>query len=92
VKSSDFGHSENLGIAALKNFLIMHESASGLEANSKNQYFNYLQFDVQTKSFECRDPQYLDNALTSLLILTRLSRVNGFGLKYYFTKDKLVHS
>lgn len=90
VHSSDFGHSENLGVAALKNFLVMHENSFNAICKTKNSYFSHLHFDEQTKSFECKDPQHMDNALIQLKVLKRLSRLNGFKLRFSFRKDKLV--
>jgi hypothetical protein len=87
VKAIDFGVSENLGIDALKKFLLMHEDRSfgGMYSN-----------DLAQKDFiELKDPFYNPHVVSVLMTLMRHLSVNGvraksqLQLKILFYKDTI---
>jgi hypothetical protein len=87
VNAVDFGVSENLGIDALKKFLLMHEDRIFGEMYSN---------DLAQKDFiELKDPFYNPHVVSALMTLMRHLGVNGvraksqLQLKILFYKDTI---
>ena len=85
VKAVDFGVSENLGIDALKKYLLMHEDRIFGELHSN---------DLAQKDFiELEDPFYNPHVVSELMTLMRHLCVNGVRaksqLKILFFKDTI---
>ena len=80
VQSKDFGVSENLGIDALKKFLLMHEDRT-LSATSSQK------MDESMRFYETIDPFYSKAALTELMTLKRHADWSGLNIVVKFWKD-----
>jgi hypothetical protein len=80
VRAQDFGVSENLGIDALKKFLLMHEERTLDSAPNVNA-------EVSAKIKEVIDPFYSKTALKELMTLKRHSAWSGLNIKVKFWKD-----
>lgn len=79
VKSHDFGHSENLGVQTLKNFLLMHED------NKSNDVSTGIA--ISKDEHEIWDAFYNPNAVDDLMILKRHTALSGLKLRLRFWKD-----
>lgn len=77
VRAADFGHSENLGVQALKNFLLMHEHVS-----SKTETISENTLDVFDQFYE-------PHALASLMTLVRHAHWSGLQISLRFLKDSI---
>jgi hypothetical protein len=78
VRAHDFGHSENPGVQALKNFLMMHENREkSLNATVQNE-------------LEIVDPFYDHDAVVNLMTLKRHADWSGLNMKLKFLKDEAV--
>ena len=79
VKAPDFGVSENLGIDALKKFLLMHE----------NRIFGEKPSDQvkENASIELIDPFYSANVVSELMTLKRHADWSGLKVQVRFWKD-----
>jgi hypothetical protein len=82
VTAQDFGLSENMGVQALKNFLLMHENrnfqASNNGASSNND-----------STYEIIDPFYRVDAVRYLMTLKRHAYLSGLNINIRFFKDAL---
>ncbi len=80
VKAEDFGVSENLGIDALKKFLLMHENRIFSERPSKQSR--------QNDSIELINPFYSAHVVSELMTLKRHADWSGLQVKVKFWKDE----
>lgn len=79
VRAEDFGVSENLGIDALKKFLLMHEHRIFGETASNQVSHN--------DSIELLDPFYSTHVVSELMTLKRHADWSGLKMKVRFWKD-----
>ncbi len=77
VQVEDFGFSENLGVQALKNFLIMHSKTQKSESSYEAEY-------------RIVDPFYKHNCIDELMTLKRHAALSGLKVRIVFTKDDLI--
>jgi len=80
VQYADFPASENLGVQALKNFLLMHELP-------QNQYLNNTERVKTMDSLTLLDPFYALDALDQLLTIKRHAGLSGLKVNIRFLKD-----
>ncbi len=75
VHADDFGHADNLGVQALKNFLLMHEKSP------------YEFREKPTDALEIWDPFYDPAAVSRLMTLVRHASWSGLPVTIRFWKD-----
>jgi superfamily I DNA and/or RNA helicase len=86
VRAADFGHSENLGVQGLKNYLLMHEESYALK-NEESVVNTKIDSELSNNMLEICDPFYDKDAVANLMNLKRHADWSGLKLKIRFLKD-----
>lgn len=80
VAPEDFGQSENMGVHALKNYLLMHGNRNFKSSNFKAP-------NMTNATYEITDPFYRIDAVRYLMTLKRHAGLSGLSINIRFHKD-----